>query len=480
MKILILFSIFVLLFTCLPAGVNLQAAEPSNLGIDRREVVRHAVPLGAQLAAGRVVTPGVGKEAHLYWPSTRPPWCDKDVHFCISASDSIDKKLSPYAISLKYIRPAKKAYLKVEDRNRGIGESCGARSFPEEVVGRMVERFHYKLRKMVLVCQPLPIDNAPAFHFQLEPGKTHPVHLDAFAVYPIIFSAPRDVLTELKKPVDRTDKDVDRRPIVDCLDLAIRNHTPTQGKTCVGGRGATQLTVRGIIVVHARRAATGEIEIRKGGDAYFRCVMAVQDIFLEDVDLLGCKHGVQGRGGKVWTLNRVKMLDCSITGNGKAHCIYTASPKESLSLPHEKLIVIDSYLQTCGGHVIKTNSDVTIVKNTVLVEGKGKGCDTGNAIHNNAAMSVSLENVIIEQHESRGNAQIFSVGSRKIERCRGKQNGEWTVKNVTITDTELGGKPTHRYKEHCPLGPGKWTDLGGNTINGKPLFDKRGVPFTRR
>lgn len=418
-------------------------------------------------------------EAHLYWPEERPSWCEQNVHFCIRASDSLDRNLSPYAISLKFLRPVRQKNLKGDNKQKKLGESCKSRTFGDGVRGKMVEILHYKSQKMRLFCQPLPIDNAPAFHFQLEPGKSHPIFLDTYAAYPTVFSAPASALTGLKKPTIRKEGDIDNRPIVDCLGATVKNHTTTQGKACVGGRASTGLTVKGIVVVHGRRDAAGNIRVRPGGDAYYRCIFGEQNTLLEDVDLLGCKHGIQGGGGKGWTFRRLKMLDCSIKGSGYAHCIYTAPPKGVTSVVHELLLVEDSYLQTCGGHVIKSNSNKTIVRNSRLVEGAGNKCDAGNAIHNNAAMSVVLENVVIEQPESKGNTHIFSVGSGNVKRCRGKQNGEWTLKNVTIKDTDP--RSYRRYKENCPnMAPGIWADLGGNTINGAPLFDSRGVPFKRK
>lgn len=137
----------------------------------------------------------------------------------------------------------------------------------------------------------------------------------------------------------------------------------------------------------------------------------------------------------------------------------------------------NSYLQTCGGHVIKTNSNTTIVENSILIEGSGKKCDTGNAIHNNSAKLIVLKNVFLKQLPSKGNTQIFSVRSLNVSRCRNDHNGDWVLKGVTIVDEDPRRSP--RYSEKCPVEPGNWKDLGGNTYNKKPLFSSDGKPFVR-
>lgn len=216
------------------------------------------------------------------------------------------------------------------------GDSWTSKKFQEGVSGKVVSVKAGKKKNQRFYWQPLPVDGAKAFHFQLEPGKVHSKTLDTWAAYPTVFSAPRSVLEALLKPTERKEGHKDNRPILDCLNPVTKSRSVTQSKTCVGRRFSTGLVLRGIVVIHGKRSSDGSFKVRKGGGLYYRCVYGVQNTILEDSDLIGCKHGLHGNGSFVWILNRVKMTDCSIHGYGKTHCIYSSPPKEGVSV-HEKI-----------------------------------------------------------------------------------------------------------------------------------------------
>ena len=164
-----------------------------------------------------------------------------------------------------------------------------------------------------------------------------------------------------------------------------------------------------------------------------------------------------------WVLRRVRFV--GIDKNGKTHPVYSSPPK--IGIPHETLIIEDSYIENqCGGLGVKSNSLHTVIRNTTIITGSGR-CDTGFAVHNNAGTLMELENVGIVQPEAKqGNPKIFVSGAiaNNVGRCLGDGNGEWRLKNVSVEDHEP--RKIARVRSLCPGDPARFVDLAATPIVG--------------
>lgn len=435
--------LFCLIFAVLLIHGQSMAAEPADQAVE-------------QLAKGPSL---------LLYSTTgkRDPWCVERAQFCISAHETkaIRKIADPF------VRPVARGY-QVSEKT---GE-CTSKYFAEGVKGVIIFLKSFKKKKWERACQPVPQNRAKSFVIAFEPGKKHRQNLIVSSSFPVEFiGAPRP------KKGER-----DMRPVIDCFDT-VRDHNSTKSKACNGVFKGTELTIDGFRISAGKKDATGKWKL--AGSGAYRCIVGgVKKLFVRNVDLDACPHGIQIVAVSAeftttpppddwqftdgeWHITDSRFTNCSPDGHGKHHCIYS-------NKGHALIKIRRFYGTSCGGHVVKSNSRKLDIEDFYIADIEGK-CDVNSPIHNDSGRNVRLVNGTIVQNKQPGktNNGIFTSGgaSKKGYRCTGKTNGHWYFKDVKVTDklkkyyspTQHRKYYSPRHTNLCPhLPDATFEDGGGN------------------